>query len=74
VRESAPPYVGEGPYALWHMSEERSIRRFEPHRAYAAEPDEPLVWAIDTRHQPLFSLPSGVSARHVLGGSANDGR
>jgi hypothetical protein len=46
---SAPPYAGEGPRALWHVSEDPSIVRFEPR--------EGLVWAIDTRHQPLYWFP-----------------
>jgi uncharacterized protein DUF6886 len=46
---SAPPYTGEGPHALWHVSEDPSILRFEPR--------EGLVWAIDTRHLPLYWFP-----------------
>lgn len=56
-REPAPPYRGEGPHALWHVSEDPAIRRFEPHRAKTAETDELLVWAIDTRHLPLYWFP-----------------
>ena len=57
MREPAPPYVGEGPHALWHVSENATIERFEPHRSAAAESDEPRVWAIDTRHLPLYWFP-----------------
>ena len=32
ARESAPPYAGEGPFALWHFSEDPSLGRFQPHR------------------------------------------
>jgi hypothetical protein len=46
---SAPPYIGEGQHALWHVSENGSIRRFEPR--------DGLVWAIDTRHLPLYWFP-----------------
>jgi hypothetical protein len=56
MREPAPPYTGEGPHALWHVSEDASIARFVPHRT-TANPDEPLVWAVDTRHLPLFWFP-----------------
>lgn len=72
-RPPAPSYVGEGPHALWHVSEEPSIHRFEPRRSTnigssrtqdagisatpAADTTEPLVWAIDTRHQPMFWFP-----------------
>lgn len=49
MREAAPPYAGEGPHALWHVSEDDSIRRFEPR--------DGAVWAIDTRHLPLYWFP-----------------
>jgi hypothetical protein len=57
MREPAPPYVGEGPRALWHVSEDATIERFEPHVSATAELDEPLVWAVDTRHLPFFWFP-----------------
>jgi hypothetical protein len=57
VREPAPPYTGEGPHALWHVSEDRAIGRFEPHLRPGHNADEPLVWAIDTRHLPLYWFP-----------------
>jgi hypothetical protein len=57
MRAPAPPYAGEGPHALWHVSEDASIERFEPHVAATAESDEPRVWAIDTRHLPLYWFP-----------------
>ena len=57
TRAPAPPYRGEGPRALWHVSEDPSITRFAPHRAPTALTDEPLVWAIDTRHLPLYWFP-----------------
>jgi hypothetical protein len=57
VRPPAPPYRGEGPHALWHVSDDSSIGRFEPHRAPTALSEEPLVWAIDTRHLPLYWFP-----------------
>jgi len=49
MRQAAPPYLGEGPHALWHASEDSAIRRFEPR--------EGKVWAIDTRHWPLYWFP-----------------
>jgi Family of unknown function (DUF6886) len=49
MRHAAPHYLGEGPHALWHVSEDDSIRRFEP--------QEGKVWAIDTRHWPLYWFP-----------------
>ncbi len=57
MRAPAPPYAGEGPHALWHVSEDATIVKFEPHRAPTALTDEALVWAIDTRHLPLFWFP-----------------
>jgi hypothetical protein len=46
---SAPPYRGEGAHALWHVSEEPTIERFEPR--------DGRVWAIATRHVPLYWFP-----------------
>lgn len=57
MREPAPSYVGEGPHALWHVSENPSIERFEPHVSATASSREPRVWAVDTRHQPLYWFP-----------------
>jgi hypothetical protein len=56
MRDPAPPYAGEGPHALWHVSEDAAIARFLPHRT-ETNPYEPLVWAVDTRHLPLFWFP-----------------
>ena len=68
MRAPAPPYRGEGPHALWHVSEDPSIARFEPHRASFATTDEPLVWAIDTRHLPLFWFPRDCPRGTFWGG------
>jgi hypothetical protein len=56
-RPPAPPYDGEGPHALWHFSEDPTIEVFHPHRAATALEQEDLVWAIDTRHAPMFWFP-----------------
>ena len=57
AREAAPPYAGEGSFALWHFSEEPALGRFEP-RSLAADPEGPrLVWTVDTRHAPMFWFP-----------------
>jgi hypothetical protein len=57
AREPAPPYAGEGAFALWHYSEDAALRRFEP-RAPADDPaGRPQVWAVDTRHAPMFWFP-----------------
>src|SRR5436305_11160631 len=47
--EPAPPYAGEGPPALGHVGEDAGIERFEPR--------DGRVWAIDTRHLPLYWFP-----------------
>ena len=56
-RAPAPPYRGEGPHGLWHVSEDPDLEHFAPHRAKTESSDEPLVWAIDTRHLPLYWFP-----------------
>ena len=56
-RDPAPAYAGEGPHALWHVSEDPTLKRFEPHLRPGHDADEPLVWAIDTRHLPLYWFP-----------------
>ena len=43
--------------ALWHVSESPSIGSFAPHLSATAELAEPLVWAVDTRHLPLYWFP-----------------
>jgi hypothetical protein len=42
-------YRGEGLHALWHVSEDAAIRRFEPR--------DGQVWAIGTRLLPLYWFP-----------------
>jgi len=39
------------------VSEDPGLSRFEPHRAPTALTDDRLVWAIDTRHLPLYWFP-----------------
>lgn len=53
----APPYRGEAPFALWHLSEDAAIEKFVPHVAATSTEPEPLVWAIDSRHAPAFWFP-----------------
>jgi 8-oxo-dGTP pyrophosphatase MutT (NUDIX family) len=57
AREAAPPYDGEGPFALWHFSEDPGLGRFRPHTPAANPGAPPLVWAVDTRHAPMFWFP-----------------
>jgi len=42
---------------VWHVSEDPSIARFEPHHRAGHSLDELLVWAVDTRHLPLYWFP-----------------
>ncbi|HEV2638992.1 MAG TPA: hypothetical protein VGX23_27860 [Actinocrinis sp.] len=54
--EPAPRYEGEGPHALWHFSDNPSLGRFEPR--VSTKPSAPrLVWAVDSRHAPMFWFP-----------------
>jgi hypothetical protein len=39
------------------VSENPSIAAFEPHVSATASSDEPPVWAVDTRHLPLYWFP-----------------
>lgn len=57
MRAPAPPYVGEGPHALWHVSEDPAIERFQPHVSATATSSEARVWAVDTRHLPFYWFP-----------------
>ncbi len=57
AREPAPPYAGEGAFALWHFSEDPSLGRFRPHAPAASGEAPPLVRAVDTRHAPMFWFP-----------------
>src|SRR5690349_5711786 len=57
AREPAPPYDGEGPFALWHFSEDPSLDWFRPHIPATNPQAQPLVWAVDTRHAPMFWFP-----------------
>lgn len=56
-RPPAPPYLGEGPHALWHVSEDPSIEVFRPHVPATNPSAPPAVWAVDTRHLPTFWFP-----------------
>ena len=54
MRGPAPPYDGEGPFALWHVSENPRITRFEPR---TGSDGRARVWAVDTRHLPPYWFP-----------------
>jgi len=57
ARDPAPPYEGEGEFALWHVSEEPDLSVFSPHVPATNPTAPPLVWAVDTRHLPTFWFP-----------------
>jgi hypothetical protein len=57
ARTPAPPYEGEGPFAMWHYSEDPSLRRFAPRPSPTGDDEGLMVWAIDTRHAPTFWFP-----------------
>ena len=43
--------------ALWHLSEDDAISRFEPRANPGHDSAEPLVWAIDDEHVPAYWFP-----------------
>jgi uncharacterized protein DUF6886 len=57
AREPAPRYEGEGGFALWHFSEDPALGSFHPHTPATNPESAPLVWAVDTRHAPIFWFP-----------------
>lgn len=57
ARGAAPAHRGEGPFALWHVSEDPSIEVFRPHVPATNPTAPPAVWAVDTRHVPMFWFP-----------------
>ena len=69
MREPPPPYEGEGPFALWHYSEDPSLSRFEP-RPVADPAVSAVVWAIDTRHAPGFWFPRDCPRGCIWPGAA----
>ncbi len=52
-----PAHHGEGPFALWHLSEDRGLATFQPHVPATNPEARSLVWAVDTRHAPMFWFP-----------------
>ena len=57
AREAAPAYAGEGPFALWHFSEDPDLSLFRPRLTPASPAAPAAVWAVDTRHAPLYWFP-----------------
>lgn len=49
--------IDAGRRELWHVSEDPTIEVFVPHHQPLHALDEPLVWAVDTWHMPLYWFP-----------------
>ncbi|MBI3460442.1 hypothetical protein HY009_05885, partial [Candidatus Acetothermia bacterium] len=45
------------PNFVYHFSEDPSIKIFQPHIPTTRTDAEPLVWAIDEEHAPLYWFP-----------------
>lgn len=43
--------------AVWHVSEDGTIRRFEPRANPEHDSPEPFVWGIDDAHVPAYWFP-----------------
>jgi hypothetical protein len=54
------------------VSEDASIARFAPHVSATAAEREPLVWAVDTRHLPLYWFPRDCPRGTFWAESATD--
>jgi hypothetical protein len=73
AREPPPKYAGEGPFALWHLSEDPALVRFRP-RVPAAKPHaQPFVWAADTPPCALVLVPARLPARLYMAGADHHG-
>jgi hypothetical protein len=68
AREPAPPYEGEGAFALWHYSEDPSLATFRPHTPATNPGSPPFVWAVDTRHASTLGF-SGLRLANAAGGA-----
>jgi hypothetical protein len=56
-RDSPVRHESDPMPALYHFSEDPTIRVFVPHRAKTSRLDEDLVWAIDDWHAPMYFFP-----------------
>ena len=57
VAPAAPIYVQSRPVRRFHFSEDPGIRVFEPHVPSHRDGIQPLVWAIDEWHAPMYYTP-----------------
>ena len=59
-RANAAPKVHGHPTAVYHFSEDSTLRRFAPHVAPSNPSHPPAVWTIDAEHAPLYWFPRAV--------------
>jgi len=59
-RANAEPRVHGRPEAVYHFSEDSTLRRFAPHVPPSNPSHPPAVWAIDADHAPLYWFPRDV--------------
>ena len=57
---SAEPKVHGRPTAVYHFSEDSTLRRFAPHVPPSNPSHPPAVWAVDAEHAPLYWFPRAV--------------
>jgi hypothetical protein len=56
----AEPKVHGRPTAVYHFSEDSTLRRFAPHVPPSNPSHPPAVWAVDDEHAPLYWFPRVV--------------
>lgn len=56
-RAEAAPKVHSRPRAVFHYSEDGTIKRFTPQVAPSNPSHPPAVWALDAEHAPLYWFP-----------------
>jgi hypothetical protein len=54
------PRVHGRPIAVYHFSEDSTLRRFAPHVPPSNPSHPPAVWAVDAEHAPLYWFPRAV--------------
>lgn len=59
-RAAAQPKFHGAPTAVYHFSEDSTLRRFAPHVPPTNPSHAPAVWAIDAEHAPLYWFPRDV--------------
>ena len=59
-RARSEPKVHTSPDAVYHFSEDSTLRRFAPHVPPSNPSHPPAVWAIDAEHSPLYWFPRDV--------------